>query len=232
MRARPRPQRHTIAQGTSYGTFLGATYANMFPERLRAIALDGTVDANRWMAPVGPQRLSTFLRVGSDKANAATLKSFLTLCGQARPPGKACAFSAGSANATRRRFETLLAMAAKKPIMVDSEPVDDSALLAMTLTTLYTVGPLTAYPGEESLKARARLGVRIVSRLACGSPLGASAGPEPDCRLCQVASRNAKCVPPRPARPPRRAQTWRASVCTRSARSAIGVASRGSRRFA
>ena len=29
--------------GTSYGTFLGATYVNMFPGRVRAAVLDGAV---------------------------------------------------------------------------------------------------------------------------------------------------------------------------------------------
>ena len=31
--------------GLSYGTFLGQTYANMFPDRVRAMLLDGIVDA-------------------------------------------------------------------------------------------------------------------------------------------------------------------------------------------
>ena len=35
--------------GFSYGTFLGATYASMFPGRMRALALDGPVDAERYI---------------------------------------------------------------------------------------------------------------------------------------------------------------------------------------
>ena len=31
--------------GYSYGTYLGATYANLFPNRVRALVLDGVVDA-------------------------------------------------------------------------------------------------------------------------------------------------------------------------------------------
>ena len=38
--------------GFSYGTMLGQTYANMFPERVRAMMLDGVVDAG----PVHDQR--------------------------------------------------------------------------------------------------------------------------------------------------------------------------------
>jgi pimeloyl-ACP methyl ester carboxylesterase len=35
--------------GFSYGTFLGATYASLFPHRYRAMVLDGPVDANRYI---------------------------------------------------------------------------------------------------------------------------------------------------------------------------------------
>src|SRR5690606_13747507 len=35
--------------GWSYGTFLGQTYANVFPERVRAMVLDGVVDAKRYV---------------------------------------------------------------------------------------------------------------------------------------------------------------------------------------
>ena len=35
--------------GYSYGTFLGATYASLFPKNYRAMVLDGPVDANRYI---------------------------------------------------------------------------------------------------------------------------------------------------------------------------------------
>jgi pimeloyl-ACP methyl ester carboxylesterase len=35
--------------GFSYGTFLGATYASLFPDRFRALVLDGPVDATRYV---------------------------------------------------------------------------------------------------------------------------------------------------------------------------------------
>ena len=35
--------------GFSYGTFLGATYANLFPKRYRAMVLDGPVDATAYI---------------------------------------------------------------------------------------------------------------------------------------------------------------------------------------
>ena len=35
--------------GFSYGTFLGATYASLFPDNYRAMVLDGPVDANGYI---------------------------------------------------------------------------------------------------------------------------------------------------------------------------------------
>jgi pimeloyl-ACP methyl ester carboxylesterase len=35
--------------GFSYGTFLGSTYASLFPNRYRAMVLDGPVDVNAWI---------------------------------------------------------------------------------------------------------------------------------------------------------------------------------------
>ena len=34
--------------GVSYGSYLGATYANMFPDRVRALVVDGVLDPIAW----------------------------------------------------------------------------------------------------------------------------------------------------------------------------------------
>ena len=34
--------------GFSYGTIIGATYANMYPKRVRAVILDGVIDPVSW----------------------------------------------------------------------------------------------------------------------------------------------------------------------------------------
>src|SRR5262249_24552221 len=41
-------ERQLTYYGASYGTFLGQTYANVFPHRVRAMVLDGVVDAVRY----------------------------------------------------------------------------------------------------------------------------------------------------------------------------------------
>ncbi len=84
--------------GLSYGTLLGAVYANLFPDKLRAVVLDGVVDATDWFGPLG---LSLSLRLSTDLAMAKGLDRFFQVCA-ASPPGQ-CRFSAGSWPATRRK---------------------------------------------------------------------------------------------------------------------------------
>ncbi|MET9893539.1 alpha/beta fold hydrolase [Streptomyces sp. NPDC006465] len=81
--------------GISYGTILGATYANLFPSRVRAMTLDSNIAPEAWTNYASDDaRLPTFLRMGSDRSAAATLDQFLKLCGS---DAAHCAFSAGSA---------------------------------------------------------------------------------------------------------------------------------------
>jgi pimeloyl-ACP methyl ester carboxylesterase len=96
--------------GFSYGTFLGATYANLFPAHVRAMVLDSNLEprayASRQINANGGRFLTTELRVRSDQSAARTLNAFLRLCGAADISH--CAFSAGSPAATRAKYAALL----------------------------------------------------------------------------------------------------------------------------
>ncbi|WP_223837493.1 alpha/beta hydrolase [Streptomyces venezuelae] len=101
--------------GVSYGTVLGATYANMFPGKVRAMVLDSNIDPNAWTNNNSPDaRTSTLLRMGSDRTAAATLDRFLDLCGAATTAK--CAFSAGSPQATREKFDRLTQRLRERPV--------------------------------------------------------------------------------------------------------------------
>ena len=84
--------------GTSYGTMVGAVYANVFPARVRAMALDGVVNPSGWSHAQIPRNGGRFLlrraalQVG--RRNGRTLNAFLDLCGSTDTAH--CAFSAGS----------------------------------------------------------------------------------------------------------------------------------------
>jgi pimeloyl-ACP methyl ester carboxylesterase len=92
--------------GVSYGSFLGVTYANMYPDRVRAIIVDGVLDPIAWTTGVDGERdtvpFSTRLR--SDMGAQATLDEFFRLC-DAR--GSNCPFAPHSADRFERLADTL-----------------------------------------------------------------------------------------------------------------------------
>ncbi len=73
--------------GASPGAFLGATHANLSPDRVRAMVLDGAINPTAWVGPQlkanGGRFLPTHLRQRSDQGAAKTLRAFLDLCGRA-----------------------------------------------------------------------------------------------------------------------------------------------------
>jgi pimeloyl-ACP methyl ester carboxylesterase len=85
--------------GFSYGTLLGATYVNLFPNRSRAIILDGNVDPNL--------RLHNGLEYDRQRTGGfeIALNAFLKECDAAGP---ACAFSDGSPRAKFDELRTYL----------------------------------------------------------------------------------------------------------------------------
>jgi pimeloyl-ACP methyl ester carboxylesterase len=112
--------------GVSYGTFLGATFANLFPNRVRALVLDGNVNpralVHRRLKANDGLFLSTELRQHSDQGTVKTLDAFLGLCG--RTDTAHCAFSAGSATATRDKYDVLLRRLRTDPASADISYAD------------------------------------------------------------------------------------------------------------
>ena len=123
--------------GTSYGTFLGATFANMFPKSYEHMVLDGAINPVAWTQAQG--RLSTFMRAGSDKASAATLQSFLEICG--KKSADKCPFSAGTPKKTVNKFNKLI-KAAEKGITTPDGPLTANDIVGITFASLYIVQPV------------------------------------------------------------------------------------------
>jgi pimeloyl-ACP methyl ester carboxylesterase len=98
--------------GTSYGTYLGATYANLFPDRIRAMALDGVINPASYTSfdqgdgdVVGPDTTS-FLRILSDQGSAEALAAFFAECTAAGV--SRCAFAAPTNEETGAKFDALM----------------------------------------------------------------------------------------------------------------------------
>ena len=99
--------------GFSYGSLLGQWYANMFPDRFRALIIDGVIDARVW---AGPRRTpSTPLedRMKSSVADITALREIFRRCEQAGP--ERCPIAEDPAGT----FDLLAERLKKKPLTID-----------------------------------------------------------------------------------------------------------------
>jgi pimeloyl-ACP methyl ester carboxylesterase len=127
-------------QGNSYGTFLGAVYANLFPDKVRAMVLWGNDEpAGYTNSGNDNPSLDVSLRQNVEQGTAETLDAFLTLCGQAST--EQCAFSAGSAAATKAKWKTLLDDLRASPVTVGEVSYDYDIVVTLTVVSLYEVNP-------------------------------------------------------------------------------------------
>lgn len=122
--------------GLSYGTFIVANYANLFPERVRSVVADGVLDPVAWVNRRGREPFSTGLR--SDEGAAETLEEFFTQC-EAAAPGN-CAFAPDSRNrydalATKLREDGPIDL--PNPFTGDVEPFAYQDLIGFSLGNLY-----------------------------------------------------------------------------------------------
>jgi pimeloyl-ACP methyl ester carboxylesterase len=104
--------------GQSYGTLLGAIYANLFPATTGRMILDGNLNPVAWSS--GNSQLPALVRMHSPQASAATMRAFLDLCSKAGT--KACAFAASTPAATTAKWDTLLRRLSRHPVTVGSPP--------------------------------------------------------------------------------------------------------------
>ncbi|HEY0500725.1 MAG TPA: alpha/beta hydrolase [Kutzneria sp.] len=68
--------------GLSYGTVIGETYANLFPDRIRAVVLDAVDDPVNWTTGYRPADATVpfSVRLGADVGAQQALRSFLAAC--------------------------------------------------------------------------------------------------------------------------------------------------------
>lgn len=125
--------------GLSYGTYLGATYANLFPDDVRTLVLDGVVEPASYTGAGrdGP-RVPTFIREQSNVGSSETLEEFLDQCAEV---GEAsCAFAAGGD--PRAKFAELAERFRTAPLVVPDGaggeiPVNYGTFINLTVALLY-----------------------------------------------------------------------------------------------
>ncbi|WP_326826425.1 alpha/beta hydrolase [Streptosporangium sp. NBC_01756] len=111
--------------GKSYGTQLGAVYADLFPGRVRALVLDGAVDPS-----LSPLELNATQAHGFEVALDAFLEDCFTV--------EDCPFD-GSVKSARAEIAELLRAADRKPL---ANGTGDSRQIGEAWTTLGLITPL------------------------------------------------------------------------------------------
>jgi pimeloyl-ACP methyl ester carboxylesterase len=123
--------------GLSYGTYLGKTYANLFPNRFRALILDGVLDPIDYSTGRDDQadNRTAFLRTRSNVDTYQTLRAFLDQCAAAGT--SQCAFAADSAKDTAEKFDALLHQILKQPIVIQTPQGPVTLTYALTVETVW-----------------------------------------------------------------------------------------------
>ena len=134
--------------GFSYGTVIGAIYANLFPGRVRAMVLDGSLDfAGNATGdfPGDARKYPVDVRNGVDVAGQDVLGRFLTLCAKAGSAN--CAFAAGGD--LPAKWQTLLTRSQASPVHYAGGTYFYSTIAAITYYNLYK--PIADWPALGTL---------------------------------------------------------------------------------
>ncbi|WP_084830307.1 alpha/beta hydrolase [Demequina rhizosphaerae] len=129
--------------GLSYGSFLGTVYANLFPDNVRAMVIDGVLDPEAWTNEEAEIPFSTGLR--SDLGAGAALQKFFELCDATPGDGGdgSCLISDGTSGDAAARFEEIIERLEDSPLEVFDPFVGETFVLAkqdviaITLSILY-----------------------------------------------------------------------------------------------
>ncbi|MCZ7434919.1 alpha/beta hydrolase [Micromonospora sp. WMMC241] len=124
--------------GFSYGTALGQYYANMFPDRFRALVVDGVLNPNAWVGQGKARNQLQETRLRSADGAYEALHEILVRCGKVG--ADKCELAAkGNPVAA---YETVAKRLRKKPVVIDdpdygSYTVSYADFVGATLGALY-----------------------------------------------------------------------------------------------
>ena len=113
--------------GKSYGTYLGAWYAQLFPTHIRALVLDGAVS---------PDESAFGMNVVQAQGFEVALRSFTADCVKRNP----CPLGHGSVSAGIARVQGLLNRTVSKPLtsQIPGQPANSALLLSGVASALYS----------------------------------------------------------------------------------------------
>jgi pimeloyl-ACP methyl ester carboxylesterase len=111
--------------GRSYGSYLGTVYANLFPERVRAVSIDGVFDPTAWAGTPQTAHVPQTARIRSGEAADTALREILDRCGEAG--AEYCALAAHGDPI--EVYEQISARLKEGPISMTGEESDETDLL-------------------------------------------------------------------------------------------------------
>lgn len=130
--------------GYSYGTALGATYARLFPDRVRALALDGAFPPSKYTGQPGAEDVSVGVRIDQGEGATETFGEFLRTCADAGPQRCALAALGDPATVVDDTFEQLKTEPVTIALPDGTEVVIDyPTAVALSFSSLYHPGDWT-----------------------------------------------------------------------------------------
>jgi len=175
--------------GYSYGSYLGQVYAQLYPSKVRAMVLDGVIDAQQWVSGSGDEwRSSPFsVRIGSAAGSSAALGEFFRLC---RVAGRTrCQLAAQGNPAATYRWLADALLAAPIPLG-DGVDLDYATLIGATASVLYSPQYWEVFAAElESLYVEILRAADPAAAGAASAALNAGRTPAPALRAATAAAR-------------------------------------------
>ncbi|MEU4428802.1 alpha/beta hydrolase [Actinoplanes sp. NPDC024001] len=135
--------------GFSYGTALGQYYANMFPDRFRAIAADGNIDPRQWVGNGANGNKILDARMRSSDGAYKALQEIFRRCDKAGPTY--CPFSDGN---PANNFAAITKKLKAKPLVIreggETFKITYADFIGATLNMLYST-----YAGDDVMRLAA-----------------------------------------------------------------------------
>lgn len=118
--------------GFSYGSYLGNVYANMFPDRVRAITIDGVLDPIAWAGTQANAAVPQTARLKSGDGAARALDEILARCGEAGE--EYCSFAAGGDPV--QGYADIVASLQSAPLVITDPDFGDLTISYATLISI------------------------------------------------------------------------------------------------
>ncbi|WP_421735559.1 alpha/beta hydrolase [Cellulomonas sp.] len=154
--------------GFSYGTYLGNVYANLFPDRVRAVVIDGVLDPVAWAGTPATAGIPQTQRLKSGEAASRALHEVLARCTTAGP--EFC--SLAGLGDPETLYADIIASLKAEPLTIVDETGEPVFVLTYATLISFLLGDLYAPEGYSYVDQDLTL---VATLLAAGGTTATSA---------------------------------------------------------